>query len=80
LLALQDSDAEVKELFESFVQEMEQHKKTIEARNKNPDNASRNLAARGMPYTLLLPTPEISQSGEPVPGVTMRGVPYSISI
>jgi hypothetical protein len=44
----------------------------IERRNADPANISRSRAAKGLPYTLLYPS-----SG---PGVTMQGVPYSISI
>jgi lipoxygenase/linoleate 9S-lipoxygenase len=62
----------VKALFKSFIDEVSALEKEIEKRNADPTNTSRNPALRGMAYTLLLPSS--------APGVTMRGVPYSISI
>jgi len=67
-----DSDPKVKALFKSFITEVAGHEAEITRRNNDPKNISRNPGSQGMAYTLLLPSSE--------PGVTMRGVPYSISI
>jgi hypothetical protein len=73
-LPLQDSDARVKAVFEAFVADMKNNvEPEIDRRNANPANISRNPATNGMRYTLLYPS-------SPTPGVTMQGVPYSISI
>jgi hypothetical protein len=70
---LQESDLRVKAVFDAFIQDIKQNvEPEIERRNADPANLTRNAAAQGLPYTLLFPS-----SG---PGVTMQGVPYSISI
>ncbi|WIA35699.1 hypothetical protein OEZ86_004104 [Tetradesmus obliquus] len=68
-----ESDERVKAVFEAFVAQITKEvAPEIERRNADPANISRNPASQGMAYTLLYPS-----SG---PGVTMQGVPYSISI
>lgn len=67
----------MKDIFDKFVVKINQAEAAIEARNKagamgNKKYLSRNPAEGGMKYTLMLPSSE--------QGVTMRGVPYSISI
>ncbi|EFJ46751.1 hypothetical protein VOLCADRAFT_105417 [Volvox carteri f. nagariensis] len=62
---------------QDFIEDMKRLEQTIEMRNADSKNWARfRLAlgdtARPLPYTLLLP-------GSPA-GVTMRGVPYSVSI
>jgi hypothetical protein len=72
-LPLQESDARVNRVFGEFIKELKQQvEPEINRRNTDPANISRSRAANGLPYTLLIPS-----SG---PGVTMQGVPYSISI
>jgi hypothetical protein len=72
-LPLQETDPAVKAVFESFATDIKDNvEPEINQRNADPANISRNPATAGMPYTLLYPS-----SG---PGVTMKGVPYSISI
>ncbi|KAG2452554.1 hypothetical protein HYH02_002791 [Chlamydomonas schloesseri] len=60
----------------SFIDAMKQLEAAIETRNANPANWARYGLAAGtaapLPYTLLM-------ASSP-PGVTMRGVPYSVSI
>jgi hypothetical protein len=66
-------DPKVKAVFDAFVDEMTSTvEPTISARNNDPNNVSRCREKSGMPYTLLYPTSKA--------GVTMQGVPYSISI
>ncbi|WIA15496.1 hypothetical protein OEZ85_002133 [Tetradesmus obliquus] len=68
-----ESDARVATIFEAFVAQITKEvAPEIERRNADPANISRNPASQGMAYRLLYPS-----SG---PGVTMQGVPYSISI
>lgn len=66
----------MKAVFDSFVKEIKEDVQAeIDRRNGDPNNISRSSAkdANGLPYTLLYPSSDKS-------GVTMQGVPYSISI
>jgi lipoxygenase len=70
---VQETDPAVKAVFDSFVADIQKNvEPEIDRRNADPANVSRNPATGGMRYTLLYPSSD--------PGVTMQGVPYSISI
>lgn len=70
--ALQEDDANVRSIFSRFVKRMEVVESIIQARNQDPQYITRDPKKDGLPYTLLIPGSDA--------GVTMRGVPYSISI
>jgi len=68
------SDPAVANVFSSFVKDIKgKVEPEIQRRNDNATNISRNPEQNGLPYTLLYPSSD-------KPGVTMQGVPYSISI
>jgi len=59
--------------FNRFVANIKNLEDTIKERNNDPSKVTRNTDKGGMPYDVLLPD-------SPEPGVTARGVPYSVSI
>ncbi len=66
----QDGKAKVKHA--AFLKALQAASQEIDRRNASGEYNTRNKGDAGIPYTLMLPS-----SG---PGVTGRGVPYSISI
>ena len=66
-------DPGLKAIFARFHRRMKEIDDIIDKRNADSRNLARTLDAGGLPYTLLRPTSE-------VPGVSFRGVPFSISI
>ena len=66
-------DPGLKAIFAKFHHRMNKIDGIIDERNADSKNIARTLGAGGLPYTLLRPTSE-------QPGVSFRGVPYSISI
>ncbi len=65
-------DDRVKPVHDNFLQDLQAAAEEVDRRNSSGEHKTRNMGDCGIPYTLMLPT-----SG---PGVTGRGVPYSISI
>jgi lipoxygenase len=66
-------DPGLKDIFDKFCHRMRIIDDIIDQRNAESERLARSPDAGGLPYTLLRPTSES-------PGVSFRGVPYSISI